>query len=65
MSATVASIEHDEEENSETLSVGRHITVEITHYLLKQDKSECYENRAVLARLRQAVGGGGEIGSSV
>eukprot|EP00957_Ditylum_brightwellii_P011708 884510-Ditylum_brightwellii.AAC.1 len=29
------------------------------------NKSECYENRAVMAMLRQALGRGGEIGSSV
>eukprot|EP00957_Ditylum_brightwellii_P104406 7951783-Ditylum_brightwellii.AAC.1 len=65
MRATVAAIEQGEEVSSKTLSVERHITVKITHYLLKQDKSECYENRAVLAMLRQAVGRGGEIDSSV
>ena len=65
MRATVAAIERGEDVCSKTLSVGRHITVEITRYLLKQDKSECYENRAVLAMLRQAVGRGGEIGSFV
>eukprot|EP00957_Ditylum_brightwellii_P177739 13538913-Ditylum_brightwellii.AAC.1 len=58
MRATVAVIEQGEDICSETLSVGRHITVEITCYLLKQDKCECYENRAVLAMLRQAVGRG-------
>eukprot|EP00957_Ditylum_brightwellii_P051213 3882531-Ditylum_brightwellii.AAC.1 len=65
MRAAVAAIEQVEEVNSKTLSVGKHITVEITCYLLKQDKSKCYENRAVLAMLRQAVGRGREIGSSV
>eukprot|EP00957_Ditylum_brightwellii_P099086 7546713-Ditylum_brightwellii.AAC.1 len=65
MRVTVAAIEGREDINSKTLNVGRHITVEITCYLLKQDKSECYKNRAVLVMLRQAVGRGGEIGSSV
>eukprot|EP00957_Ditylum_brightwellii_P104722 7980956-Ditylum_brightwellii.AAC.1 len=46
MCATVAAIELGEDICSKALSVGGHITVEITHYLLKQDKSECYENRA-------------------
>eukprot|EP00957_Ditylum_brightwellii_P071582 5442696-Ditylum_brightwellii.AAC.1 len=61
MHATIAAIEQGEDVSSETLSVGRHITVEITTYPLKQDKSECHENRAVLAMLKQAVGRGGEI----
>eukprot|EP00957_Ditylum_brightwellii_P162710 12390373-Ditylum_brightwellii.AAC.1 len=61
MHATVAAIEQGEEANSKSLSVRRHITVEITHYLLKQDNSECYDNRAMLAMLSQAVGRGGEI----
>eukprot|EP00957_Ditylum_brightwellii_P179080 13642075-Ditylum_brightwellii.AAC.1 len=65
MRATVAAIEQGEDINSKALSIGRHITVKITCYLLKQDKSECYENMAVLAMLRQAVGRGGEIGSSL
>eukprot|EP00957_Ditylum_brightwellii_P160606 12226582-Ditylum_brightwellii.AAC.1 len=61
MCATVAAIEQGEDVYSKTLSVGRHITVEITCYLLKQDKSESYESREVLVMLRQAVGRGGEI----
>eukprot|EP00957_Ditylum_brightwellii_P176587 13449480-Ditylum_brightwellii.AAC.1 len=65
MRATVAVIEQGEGVCSKALSVGRHITVEITRYLLKQDKSECYKNMAVLAILRQAVGRGDDIGSSV
>eukprot|EP00957_Ditylum_brightwellii_P100435 7655648-Ditylum_brightwellii.AAC.1 len=65
MHATVTAIEQGKEIYSKTLNVGRNITVEITRYLLKQDKYECYESRAVLAMLRQAVGRGDEIGSSV
>eukprot|EP00957_Ditylum_brightwellii_P194034 14777550-Ditylum_brightwellii.AAC.1 len=65
MHTTVAAIEQGEDVSSKTLSVERHITVKITRYFLKQDKSECYKNRVVFAMLRQAVGRGGEIGSSV
>jgi hypothetical protein len=65
MRATVAAIERGEQVNKKTLSVGRQIIIYVTRHLLKQDKAESYENRAVLAILRQAVGRGGEIGSSV
>eukprot|EP00957_Ditylum_brightwellii_P187884 14305637-Ditylum_brightwellii.AAC.1 len=58
MCTTVAVIEQGEDIYSKTLSVGRHITIEITRYLLKQDKSECYESWTELAMLRQAVGRG-------
>eukprot|EP00957_Ditylum_brightwellii_P025170 1905255-Ditylum_brightwellii.AAC.1 len=61
MRATVAAIERGEQVNKKILSVGRQIIIYVTRHLLKQDKAESYEKRAVLAILRQAVGRGGEI----